>query len=386
MISRSRALRATDEGSLELESVVAVLSEQFAVSAGPKQVVRRRRLDTFDGRLRSAGLSLEHRLAAGRQRIAAPGSGEQLVLGRPDGSSTAAPAEDLRWPSPATALPAGPVRDAVAPVIGIRALMVTSDERRSLRRLELSNHEGKTVTRVELDESASVSAKAVEPALLTVRGLRGYDEQARRADRLLVGRGLCAPELKANDADGAPRSAQASGVDRAVPAEELLAGALSVFLRAMRDNLPGLLDDVDTEFLHDFRVAVRRTRATLKLGRPALPEVMRSRWEPAFKTLGDLTTPVRDLDVYELGLPVMSHWLVTAGPTDLAPLAVHLRSRRTVARRALVRSLRSARFRRLVTEWGDELAALADAPQDGDREHLSAGELADRSISRTYRR
>ena len=36
----------------------------------------------------------------------------------------------------------------------------------------------------------------------------------------------------------------------------------------MNENLPGLLADVDTEFLHDFRVAVRRTRSTLKLGRP----------------------------------------------------------------------------------------------------------------------
>jgi CHAD domain-containing protein len=153
----------------------------------------------------------------------------------------------------------------------------------------------------------------------------------------------------------------------------------------MRENLPGLLDDVDTEFLHDFRVAVRRTRATLKLGRPALPEVMRSRWEPAFKWLGDLTTPVRDLDVYLLDLPTMSHWLVTADPRDLDPLAAHLRVRRTVARRPLVASLRSARFRRLAAGWGQELDRLVGPPQDGDREHLSAGQWADASISRAYR-
>ena len=82
----------------------------------------------------------------------------------------------------------------------------------------------------------------------------------------------------------------------------------------MRANLPGLLDDVDTEFLHDFRVAVRQTRSTLKLGRAALPEVMRSRWEPEFKWLGDVTTQVRDLDVYELDLPTMEGWLMAADP------------------------------------------------------------------------
>ena len=66
----------------------------------------------------------------------------------------------------------------------------------------------------------------------------------------------------------------------------------------MRDNLPGTIGDVDTEFLHDVRVAVRRTRSLLKLGRPALPAHVREAWEPQFKWLGDLTTPVRDLDVY----------------------------------------------------------------------------------------
>ena len=380
-----RALQAADGVPLELTSIVRALEAQFAVTTGPKQTVRRRRLDTFDRRLRAAGLTLEHRLTAGRGATARD-SGERLLLGRPDGSSpVAVPVKNLRWPALADALPPGPVRDAVAPVTGVRALMVASDERRCLRRLELRNHDGKTVARVDLDEPASVSAMA-ETAQLTVRRLRGYDEQARRADRLLVGLGLRAVELEGDGEEGTSGSAQTPSADREVPARVLLTSALSGFFAAMRENLPGLLEDVDTEFLHDFRVAVRRTRATLKLGRPVLPEVMRSRWEPAFRSLGDLTTPLRDLDVYELDLPSMTHWLVTANPSDLDPLAAHLRTRRTVARRALVRSLRSAASRRQVTEWGEELALLAVMPQDADGEPLSAGELADRSISRVYRR
>jgi CHAD domain-containing protein len=172
---------------------------------------------------------------------------------------------------------------------------------------------------------------------------------------------------------------------------------------------------VDTEFLHDFRVAVRRTRSVLKLGRPALPEVMRTGWEPTFKWLGDLTTPVRDLDVYELDLPRMQGWLVSADPADLAAFATHLRSRRTMERRALLRALKSARFRRLVAEWDEELARLREtrpgtsdqraldrdasdhdasdhdasdqaAPDGSGRELLSAGQLGSRSIWRAYRR
>jgi CHAD domain-containing protein len=82
----------------------------------------------------------------------------------------------------------------------------------------------------------------------------------------------------------------------------------------------------------------------------------------------------------------MSQWLVTADPADLEPLATHLRGRRTSERRVLVRSLRSARFRRLIMEWGEELARLLDGSGDADGEPLSAGHLADRSITQAYRR
>jgi len=257
MTSQTRALRPADEGRLELEAIVAALSAQYAVATGAKQLVRRARLDTFDRRLRAAGLTLEHQTVA---------SGERLVLGRLEGSSTVAvPVMDLRWPALVDDLPTGPVRDAIAPVTGVRALMVSSDERRRVRLLELHNEDGKTVARVELDEPSS-AAIAAAPAQLTVLPLRGYDEQARRAARLLVGLGLRAIQP---GADRAPNSAApTAGTDRAVPASVLLTKALSDNLATMCENLPGLLDDVDTEFLHDFRVAVRRTRATLKLGRP----------------------------------------------------------------------------------------------------------------------
>jgi CHAD domain len=308
----TRALQAADHGTLELESVVEVLSAQYAVATGRKRLVRRTRLDTFDHRLGAAGLTLEHQIVA---------SGEWLVLGRLDGSSTVAvPMMDLRWPALADSLPQCSVRDAVTSVTGIRALMVASDEKRRLQRLELHNKDGKTVARVELDEPVSAAGA---PAEVSVRSLLGYDEQARRAARLLTGAGLLAVEHGADPlADSVPPTAPG---DRDAAATALLTRVLSDFLATMRENLPGLLNDVDTEFLHDFRVAVRRTRATLKLGRPALPEVMRRRWEPAFKWLGDMTTPVRDLDVYQLDLPTMAGWLVSADAADLEPFATEVR-------------------------------------------------------------
>ena len=240
-------------------------------------------------------------------------------------SPLVAPAKDLRWPAHADVLPAGPVREAVAGAAGIRALMVVSDEKRRMSLLELRNTDAKTVVRVELDEPVSAGARE---ARLTVLTLRGYAADARRAERILTGLGL--RDVDPDEDRSAVAEPPIGKVDRAVPAGVLLAAALGDFSATMRANLPGLLDDVDTEFLHDFRVAVRQTRSTLKLGRAALPEVMRTRWEPEFKWLGDVTTPVRDLDVYELDLPTMEGWLMAADPADLEPFSRFLRRRRTL--------------------------------------------------------
>lgn len=366
-----RTLQAAHGRPLDLEAITRALATRFTLVTGPVRSVRRTQLDTFDHRLRAAGLTLQQESSRDE---------DALVLAVGD-TTLSEPVGDLRWPAFAGALPAGRLRELTAPVVGIRALIAMSQESRRLRRWDLLNGDGKTVARIEVDEPGSPTAG---PAQLTVRTLRGYEDQARLAARILVRAGL-RPLRRRPAYEPDPTSAPGMA-DRDAPAALLLASGLKDALETMRANLPGLLDDVDTEFLHDFRVAVRRTRSTLKLGRAILPEAVTARWEPLFKGLGDLTTPVRDLDVYELDLPTMAGWLVAAGPDDLEPFAAHLRTRRAEARTSLVRQLRSAAFRRLLTQWGEELDRLTEASYDPGPETLSAGQWAERSITRAYRR
>jgi CHAD domain-containing protein len=371
MTRPARTLQTAHDVPLDLEAITSALSTRFSVITSSVSSVRRARLDTFDHRLRAAGLTLRHQSGS---------NGDVLVLG--DGETTLCePFGNVRWPALADALPPGRLRELAASVTGIRALIAMSQEPRRLRRLDLLNEDGKTVARVDVDEPGSPSAG---PAQLTVRTLRGYEDQAQRALRLLTTMGLRPLRRRTErDPDSAPEPTTA---DRNAPAILLLASGLKSALATMQTNLPGLLDDVDTEFLHDFRVAVRRTRSALKLGRSILPPAVTARWEPLFKGFGDLTTPVRDLDVYELDLPPMAGWLVATASADLEPFAAHLRTRRAAAREPLIRELRSARFRRMLTEWGDELDELTNASRNPSPETLAAGLWAERSITRAYRR
>lgn len=68
-------------------------------------------------------------------------------------------------------------------------------------------------------------------------------------------------------------------------------------LRAWQSNLHGALTADDPEFVHQFRVALRRLDTLIKLFRPALPDDFAATWLPALKEQAGQTGEVRDLDV-----------------------------------------------------------------------------------------
>jgi CHAD domain-containing protein len=140
-----------------------------------------------------------------------------------------------------------------------------------------------------------------------------------------------------------------------------------------------VLHDIDTEFLHDLRVAVRRTRTALKLLGHVLPGELTLRFASEFRWLGDTTTPLRDLDVQLLSLPPMAARLVAASPDDLQPLAAYLTRRRAAERRKLSQALRSARFDAMVGDWRKALLVPRAAG------HASGPRAAELATDRTRR-
>ncbi|HEY9244434.1 MAG TPA: CHAD domain-containing protein, partial [Streptosporangiaceae bacterium] len=160
-----------------------------------------------------------------------------------------------------------------------------------------------------------------------------------------------------------------------MPGRLALRSILLDLLDTIQANVPGTLRDIDTEFLHDLRVAVRRTRSALKLAGDVLPAGLAAQFGPEFKWLGDLTTPTRDLDVYLLGYQDSADGLVSAKPAELAPFHDHLVGQRGVEYRRLARGLRSARFTRLLSDWRAALTSLVPARTGPDALDLAAARL-----------
>jgi CHAD domain-containing protein len=77
---------------------------------------------------------------------------------------------------------------------------------------------------------------------------------------------------------------------------------LTYQFQRFREQLAGVRQDIDTEFVHQARVATRRMRSAVRLFREAIPQSVVTYLGEELKWLGNKFGTVRDLDVFLLNL------------------------------------------------------------------------------------
>jgi len=366
---------------IDANGVVAALA-QGGFETGPESSVRRTLLDTFDGRLNAAGLRLEFQEA----------SGHELVLTGGGPASAHIPVSSP--PRFGSDLPVGPLRARLAPLLDVRALrpVVSLDtrQRSAVRRDKL----GKAVASVLVHDHLRLSGEVSEehggrPSWVAeVEELVGYPKAAERARALLGSLGLHVLDgdlmlFAAADAGvglGGHSGSPTVALDRGEPAFEAFRRVLANLAGEVDANYEGTIGNVDPEFLHDFRVAVRRTRSVLAQGKGVLPTEVRGRFREEFGWLGAATGPARDLDVY------LIEWDSYVAPLEqdvaaaLKPLLEHVDHQRLNEHVALAMLLRSSRYLDLMGAWRDWLAAPAGEQHLGVDAPAPIGEVAARRI------
>lgn len=204
--------------------------------------------------------SFDHRLLLSQRLLLE--DGERVELLSAAGGTLAQNADpDARFVAD---LADGQVKEALSDLSPLRALLPVASGTLRSGRLALTDDEGKTRARALLRELEPAGGNAV--LLLTVQGVRGYD----KALRDLVARiGDCGgTSLSAGNLyrmiDPActtynPRPVIEVGRDETAfdAATDLIDGYLPV----ARANEAGVIADLDTEFLHDYRVALRKIRS-----------------------------------------------------------------------------------------------------------------------------
>lgn len=347
--------------------------------------LHRRICDTFDWRLHRAGLVLE----ADRQ-----GDDTRLTLRSVDTGSVRARLTVSALPRFGRDLPPSPLRSELLPIVDLRALLVRAEVDVDEYRYRKLNRDEKTVSRVSV-EHAHLSRNGQGALDLGVRvrveALRGYDGPTERLATHLVDelQLVRRPDRLARDAVLAAGHQPDDFVTRTVPLDPDtrgdvgLARVLHAELRVILVNEPGVVADLDTECLHDFRVSVRRTRSLLKTARRVLPAYRLEHFRSVFGELGRATGPLRDLDVYLLDFDEIASHVPEQHRDDLQPLHDLLESERVAELERVRRRLESQEYRRDLDEWQAFLKRVGEVSPD---DAPTMAELAAGSIARSYKR
>jgi CHAD domain-containing protein len=358
--------------TLDAAGLTELLCDRLDVTTGRPRTLDRELLDTFDGRLRATGLAAERSVGRGDARA--------ITLREPGAPLREAQVAVAKRYL-AEELPGGPLRDRLAPALGVRALLPLVRVRSRTRSLDVLNRDAKTVVRMELEDAEVVDDGRAGVPLgprLRVEPVLGYDKAFERTARVLTAElGLAPAEAPLLDqaltaAGGRPRMSSTAALElvRGTRADEA-GGRVLMRLAAIADqNVPGTLADLDTEFLHDLRVSVRRARSVLRELRGVFPPAERAHLRAELRWVQALTGPVRDLDVQLLGWDELTASLSPERRADVALLHDLLSQRRATEFRALGRGLRSRRFAYAMNDWR-LLAGLAPAPASAPERPLA---------------
>jgi CHAD domain-containing protein len=333
------------------------------------RATRHRWYDSFDWRLHRAGLHLEHLdIGAGpllRLRTITAETEAQIVAEQPLPFTSR-----VRFPHE---LPAGPVRDALGARLWPRALLQLGEVSAAQAVLPILNGEGKPVVRLRV-ENARLLGRSGErlPLRVEVLPLRGYATQANKVAAALeaafpgsAADGQLAAVLAAQGRVAGDYTGKLS-VD-VFPGQASAAALKSILghLQTTIDvNVDGTIRRLDTEFLHDLRVAVRRARSAVKLLSGVLDPAAEQHLAGELRWLGSVTSPPRDLDVLHLLLEEIAPSWPAGAADDLAMFGDLLAAQADRAYSHLRRALRSDRYLELRTTilTAPATGSLAETP------------------------
>ena len=366
--------------SLSAKKFIAKLSDKATVQLVSKQYSLKTYYDSFDWRLYAKGISCEFNRSK---------TNSSLILRTLNDDGVLASADLNEVPHFSHQLPSIEVRHIVEPLLDCRALIAVCNLDFETYSLNILNSDEKIILRLILEDHELFDNRII---LLPIKG---YDKATEQIVELLTTDFGLVPNhkpllLTALHMQGRKPNDYSSklniNLDPDMRADIATKYIYSHLLKAIKDNEQGTIADIDSEFLHDFRVAVRRTRAGLSQLKNLLPENSSQYYTDFFSWLGQVTGTTRDLDVYLLNFANYKDSLPESMRDDLLPLYDFLLIKQNQAQKELATKLRSTRYLTTISEWEQYLKAQAPLMPVEPNAKLSIKQLADRRIWKNFKR
>lgn len=345
--------------------------------------------DTFDWRLYNAGYLLEEDIKNGAHEL-------RLTSILDDASIIKA--KNFVVPRFYWDLPPGCLKDTLKPLINERALLPMGTLFVNHIQHDILNQEDKILLRIVIEglfNDSQCHQSSGITTYLELHPLRGYEEEMTGVLRLLSLKfdfNTCRknPALALFEAlgkkPGGYTSAPEINLEPDIPSHTALSSALIHNLEVMEKNEPGILKDIDIEFLHDFRVAGRRSRSVLAQVRDVYPKTPVNRFKNSLSWLSKLTSSHRDLDVFLRDFNQYDRQISHNGGEELEPLRHFLQQQRALEHEKLVSTLRTKRFNQFKNDWRMFLEEGQQKSLNSTRGTIPIIDVANQSIWRNYRK
>jgi len=308
-------------------------------------------LDTFDQDLRRSGRLL---LA----------TSQALVLCQPDGLVVTQTAARRHFVAD---LPEGPVKTALADLSALRCLLPQGQGNITSARLALLDNADKTCARAHLRLLTTDRGSAI---LVTLQGLLGYDKALAAMRHHLECCGVHPPVALCEALPGLPayRAKPEIEIGSQDSVFDVVTRIVAAYLPVLRANESGIIADHDTEFLHDYRIGLRKIRLVLGLFKGTYRADRTAALRTRFAALMHATGQLRDLDVALLERNRAFSLLPPVLHPGLETLFVTLKAERQAAHQTIAAHLQSR-------SYFDEIADLTHLftkPR-----HLGTGRIAE---------
>lgn len=363
------------------EKIFEKLSQTLLIRDESGTQRQRKYYDTFDWRLYQAGFYLQKEEKT-----------LSLINRQTDKPLTSIEWSSNRNPRFSDDLPASRLKQQLLPIMGVRALLPLFKCHINTQRKSILNIDEKIVCRISKN-TLTINKSKNQITCFALEAIRGYSRGFIEAQKILDSLDLAktagdVPTLAMTLLDMTPGDYSSKlhiALSPQLSSHEAFRKIAVFLINVMRCNEQGIIKDIDTEFLHDFRVALRRTRSAMTQIKNVFSASIIDRYKKEFSLLAKKSNRLRDLDVYLLNKDEFFQRL----PNTLRPGLDYFYNTLEIERKKefekFVLELKSESYHALVNQWISFLnQSSVPGNERGKYYNLPVQELAKRRILKNY--
>lgn len=281
-------------------------------------------------------------------------------------------------------------RARIASLLDIRALIPVLNASYQKTQFHLLNHRQKIIARLQKETFAD---KDSQISFLFLSPLKGYKKEFKKISHSINSWSGSEPiddymATALMHYGVQPKSYSSKfklSLSPQSPALTATQEILSNLYNHLKINEPYLAQDLDTEFLHDFRVSIRRARSAISQIKGVFNEDQTLLLKNRLAALGKLSNELRDLDVYLLKEDEYKGLVPDSLKKDIEPLFTYLQEKRKTAFHHFIHSIQSKQYQDILQDWQNAIQKKENEI-GGENADLDILLLARKRIYKIYRK